>query len=128
TTVSLEASASPAEATLYLDGAPLPSNPYIGRIAADSTQHLLRAEAPGYEGSARAFLANREVAIIMALARTDEPPAIEVKKGRPGTGSPPAAPAPVAPPKSTPDDCTVSPYYVDERNIKVVKPECLRAP
>jgi hypothetical protein len=126
-TVSLEASASPGEARLYLDGVALPSNPYIGRIAADNTQHLLRAEAPGYEGSTRAFLANREVAIIMALARTDEPPAVEIKRGHPATGSPPAAP-PVAPTKSMADDCAVSPYYVDDRNIKVVKPECLRAP
>jgi hypothetical protein len=126
-TVSIEASASPAEATLYLDGKPLPSNPYVGRIAADDTQHLLRAEAPGYASTTRAFLANREVAIILALARTSEPPPAEVRRVRPAAAAPPVAPAPVDPAKSTPDDCKVSPYYVDDRNIKVIRPECRRS-
>jgi hypothetical protein len=123
--VSIEASASPGEATLYLDGKPLPSNPYVGRIAADDAQHLLRAEAPGYAGTTRAFLANREVAIILALARTSEPPPAEIRRVRPTVTAPPTAP--VDPAKSAPDDCKVSPYYVDDRNIKVIRPECRRS-
>jgi hypothetical protein len=126
-TVALEASASPGEALLYLDGKPLPSNPYVGRIAVDDVTHLLRAEAPGYASTTRSFLANREVAIILALARDSEPAPAEVKKVvRPTIGASPAVPAPVAPTKAA-DDCSVSPYYVDDRNIKVVKPECRRA-
>jgi hypothetical protein len=122
-TISLEASASPSESTLYLDGKALPSNPYIGRIAADDSTHLLRAEAPGYASTTRSFLANREVAIILALAKITEPPPVEVKRVvRPTSG-----PAPVTPTKSSADDCSVSPYYVDDRNIKVVRPECRRA-
>jgi hypothetical protein len=124
-TIAIRASATPAEATLYLDGQPLPSNPYVGRIGADGTQHLLRAEAPGHASNSRAFAANREVAIILALAKTSEPPRAEGKKARSNVVSPPAPPASVEPATSTPDDCKLSPYYVDERNIKVVRPECL---
>jgi eukaryotic-like serine/threonine-protein kinase len=127
-TVSFEASASPGEATLYLDGKPLPSNPFVGRIASDDVTHLLRAEAPGYVSTTRSFLANREVAIILALAKSNEPAPAEAKRVvRPTVGASPAAPGPVAQPKSTADDCSISPYYVDDRNIKVVKPECRRA-
>jgi hypothetical protein len=74
-------------------------------------------------------LATREVAIILALAKTSEPsspPPAEVRKVRP-TAAPPAAPAAVDPAKSTPDDCKVSPYYMDDRNIKVIRPECRRS-
>jgi len=125
-TISIQASASPAEATLYLDGEPLPSNPYVGRMPADGTQHLIRAEAPGHSSTNRAFVANREVAIILALARTDGQPRGEGKKVRQTTVSPPAVPVPVPLEPTTPaqDDCKVSPYYVDSRNIKVVRPEC----
>ena len=124
-TVSIEASALPGQATLYLDGKALPSNPYIGRIAADDAQHLLRAEAPGYASATRAFSGNREVAIIVALAKTSEPPPGESKKVRPTIGAPPAAPTPAEPTKAT-DDCKVNPFYVDDRNIKLVRPECRR--
>jgi hypothetical protein len=127
--VSLQASASPAEATLYLDGQPLPSNPYVGRIAADGTPHLLRAEAPGYTSGNRVFVANREAAVIFTLARSSEPPrVVEGRKARPAIPSQPAASATTEPTTtSTADDCKLSPYYIDQRNIKVVKPECLRA-
>jgi hypothetical protein len=130
-TLSIQVSVSPAEAALYLDGQRLPSNPYVGRIAGDGAQHLLRAVAPGYASTDRAFVANREVAIIVALARTGDEPHAEIKKVHPAAlPSPapaPAAPAPVEPTVSTPDDCKRSPYYIDDRNIKVVRPECLRA-
>jgi hypothetical protein len=124
-TIAIRASATPSDATLYLDGQPLPSNPYVGRIGADGMQHMLRAEAPGHTSNSRAFVANREVALILALAKTSEPPRGEGKKARPSIVSPPAPQASVEPATSTADDCKVSPYYVDERNIKVVRPECL---
>jgi serine/threonine-protein kinase len=126
-TISIQASASPVDATLYLDGERLPSNPYVGRMPADGIQHLIRAEAPGYTSGNRAFVANREVAIILALARPDGPLRVEGKKVRPTTVSPPAGSSPVEPTTTPTDDCKVSPYYMDDRNIKVVRPECLRA-
>jgi hypothetical protein len=125
--VSFQASASPIEATLYLDGQPLSSNPYAGRLPADGQQHLLRADAPGYASGSRVFVANREVSLILALARTSEPPRAPVKKPRAPLVSPSAASAPSSPTTSTPDDCKVSPYYFDDRNIKVIRPECLRS-
>jgi hypothetical protein len=125
-TLSIQASAMPAEARLYLDGEPLPTNPYAGRIRADGMQHAIRAEAPGYVTGNRAFVANREVAVILALARTEGQARGEGKKARPSAAPPPVASVPAEPVAPKTDDCKVSPYYVDSRNIKVVKPECLR--
>jgi hypothetical protein len=126
-TISIQASASPGEARLYLDGKLLPSNPYIGRIDADGMQHEIRAEAPGFATGTRAFVANREVALILALARTEGQPAGESRKARPTALPLPAAPLPVEPTTPKTDDCKLSPYYVDHRGIKVVRPECVRS-
>jgi serine/threonine-protein kinase len=40
--------ASPAEARLFLDDAPLPSNPFSSRFPRDGAAHRLRVEAPGH--------------------------------------------------------------------------------
>jgi len=40
--------ASPPEARLFLDDAPLPSNPFSSRFPRDGAAHRLRVEAPGY--------------------------------------------------------------------------------
>jgi hypothetical protein len=131
-TISIQASASPAEAKLYLDSELLPSNPYAGRMGADGMPHVIRAEAPGFASGTHAFVANREVAVILSLARTEEPSHGEAKKAHAVALPPSVAPVraePTTPTTTTPpqDDCKVSPYYIDSRNIKVVRPECLRA-
>lgn len=46
--VELSVSATPAQARLFLDNRPLPSNPYKGQLSKDNANHLVRAEAVGY--------------------------------------------------------------------------------
>ena len=46
--VDVSIDATPPEAKLFLDDAPLPSNPFTGRFARDGLVHRIRAEAPGY--------------------------------------------------------------------------------
>jgi serine/threonine-protein kinase len=44
----LKVRASPPEARLFLDDAPLPSNPFTAKFPKDGASHRLRAEAPGF--------------------------------------------------------------------------------
>jgi serine/threonine protein kinase len=45
--------ASPADATLYLDNAPLMTNPFIGDVPRDGLSHSVRAEANGFSTETR---------------------------------------------------------------------------
>lgn len=47
-TIELRVSASPASAKLFIDDAPLGSNPFTGRFPADGARHIVRVEAQGY--------------------------------------------------------------------------------
>jgi serine/threonine protein kinase len=51
--VRLEVRASPADATLYLDAAPLPANPTSARFPRDKVAHTVHAEAAGYQSAHR---------------------------------------------------------------------------
>ena len=64
---ALHVSASPPEATLWLDGQLLAGNPYSGAHAIDSTPHQLRAEAPGYVTEERALALDPDVELTLAL-------------------------------------------------------------
>ncbi|WP_394839208.1 serine/threonine protein kinase [Pendulispora rubella] len=46
--LSLQISATPRTAILYVDDVRLPRNPHIGTIVPDAQSHRLRVEAPGY--------------------------------------------------------------------------------
>jgi serine/threonine-protein kinase len=69
--VELRVRANPAGATLYLDGTPLPSNPYVGRVKADGELHLIRVSAPGMHEQERVVAFDRDKALEFQLvART----------------------------------------------------------
>jgi eukaryotic-like serine/threonine-protein kinase len=59
-TVALVISATPADAVLYLDGLPLPSNPYAASVRADGEPHLIRAAGPGLQTQERVITLDRE--------------------------------------------------------------------
>jgi serine/threonine-protein kinase len=59
-TVPLVISASPPEAVLYMDGLPLPSNPYAASVRADGELHLIRAAGPGLQTQERVITLDRE--------------------------------------------------------------------
>ncbi|RYE87097.1 MAG: serine/threonine protein kinase, partial [Myxococcales bacterium] len=61
--VELTVRAQPASATLLLDGAPLPSNPFTGKFRRDSLQHQLRAEAPDHRPVTRLVSFEQSLAV-----------------------------------------------------------------
>jgi serine/threonine-protein kinase len=67
TEIQLKVRAHPSEAMLYLDGKPLPANPFTGFLRADAAEHTLRAEAPGYEPVSRQVVLDREAYIALTL-------------------------------------------------------------
>jgi serine/threonine-protein kinase len=67
TTVRLEIVASPADATLVLDGKPLGANPYVGAFPRDAQVHELSITAPGYRSLTHQFGADRDLNLRLNL-------------------------------------------------------------
>ena len=67
TTVRLEIVASPADATLVLDGKPLGGNPYVGAFPRDAQVHELSITAPGYRSLTHQFGADRDLNLRLNL-------------------------------------------------------------
>lgn len=63
--VTLRLSATPREATLFLDDAELGSNPFTGHFPKDKISHRLRAQAPGR--ATKAVLLTFESDLVMSL-------------------------------------------------------------
>jgi serine/threonine protein kinase len=72
TDIQLRVRAHPVEATLYLDGKPLPTNPFTGVLHADAAPHFVRAEAPGYLAVSRQISLDRETYIALTLEPTTQ--------------------------------------------------------
>jgi serine/threonine-protein kinase len=66
-TLELKITASPASATIHLDGTPL-TNPYVGRVPADGEMHLIRVSAPGSHDQERVVAFDRDKALEFELA------------------------------------------------------------
>ena len=47
-TVVLSVTAAPANAQVAIDGKPMPSNPFLGRVPTSAGTHMVRVTAPGY--------------------------------------------------------------------------------
>ncbi|XXX77816.1 serine/threonine-protein kinase [Sorangium sp. So ce134] len=103
--VRLVVRVSPAEAQLFLDGAPLSRGGYQGQLVKDGRAHVVRAEAPGFVAQEEKITANSDLVVKLALER--EPGAL---RGRPApiarstpaialTPAPSSAPPP-APPRA----------------------------
>jgi hypothetical protein len=65
--VRIEVIVSPAEATLFLDGKSLGSNPYIGALPHDSQIHQLEIRADGFIPVARRFTADSDLMLQLRL-------------------------------------------------------------
>jgi serine/threonine-protein kinase len=70
--VRVRVQVSPQSAKLTLDGAPLTDNPWVGEVPATSGNHLLTAQADGYESVSRTlkFDENQNLEIQMRRAPT----------------------------------------------------------
>ncbi len=127
--VSLRVSALPVHARVLLDEQSV-GNPATVQISADGTKHHLRAEAPDYDPATREFDASVDGPIELVLHRSAPQPAPATPIVAPTASArrkPPQIPAPMpAPPPSQAapkPDCS-HPFYMDDRGVKVVRPEC----
>jgi serine/threonine-protein kinase len=116
--VELRLSADPSSASFFLDDAPLPGNPFVGRFPRDNASHRLRVEAPGHRPQNLLVHLEQDQNLTLTLepASSAAPPAPSApslasddgkKDPRPGPRSagkapPPAPPAPD--PTKTSDD------------------------
>jgi eukaryotic-like serine/threonine-protein kinase len=111
--VSLQVSAIPKDAIIYLDDARLSGNPASLTVPADARQHHLRAEAVGHEPTSTVRIFDKDTEVILTLKKLEPSRPSTYSKKRPST--------PTAPAKS---NCN-PPYVFDENGFKTFKPECL---
>jgi serine/threonine-protein kinase len=108
TMVRVRFAATPSQAKLSLDGAPLPSNPYEGSLPRDERPHVLLAEAPNFKTeSARVSLeSDATVQLALGWLGSGAAPVVPHGKapattGKPETGGPTTPPAPPPPAKTS---------------------------
>jgi hypothetical protein len=75
--VTLSIKASPPEAHVFLDGQPLPSNPFRGQRARDPGIHQLTIDAPGYISRVQDLTLDKDVMLELVLQRAELTPAID---------------------------------------------------
>ena len=126
--------ATPPAATLYLDEAPLPKNPFEGNVPSDSARHTIRADASGYRSQTRTAGLNEPLQLDIGLEALPPPSSAQAASagGRHGISArsalaPAAPPSPSVVPTQRPAaPVCANPFYFDESGIKHVKPECLK--
>jgi hypothetical protein len=109
--VSLQVTAFPKEAAIYLDDARMTGNPVSLNVPADARQHQLRAEAAGYEPTSTVRTFDKDTEVVLTL-----------KKREPS--STPSRKRAIAPTPAGKANCN-PPYFFDENGLKTFKPECL---
>src|SRR5581483_4391188 len=65
--IELRVNAEPPAARIFLDDAPLASNPYAGKFPSDGTGHRVRVEAPGYAPQTAIAIFDKDVALDVHL-------------------------------------------------------------
>jgi serine/threonine protein kinase len=122
--VRLSIAAVPSSTRLFLDDKPLAGNPHTVVLPADEGQHVLRAEASGYETETRIlrYRDNTDLQLSLTKLRRDRPqpkPSEEAEREE--------RPEPrekLAEKNDKAERCAV-PYFLDERGIRRIKRECL---
>ncbi len=71
--VNLHVEVAPLEATVSLDGVPLPAVPCDADVPRDGAPHVVRFEAPGFVSRVESFRADADVRIAVALERVPPP-------------------------------------------------------
>jgi eukaryotic-like serine/threonine-protein kinase len=128
--IELQLRASPSAATLKLDGIEI-SNPHIVSNLKDNSSHTLRVEAPGYLPETRSIVCDHSQKIEVSLVAIPKEPMLKSPPRAsessplpsavpPATTTKKAKPPPVVPRKPNCDH----PFFIDERGIKTLRPEC----
>ena len=122
--VGIQAFTVPLAATLMLDGVTLASNPATLHFPRGSSQHTLRAEAPGYEPRSITVTTEHDATLTLNLERSAITP-VRRTKSAPNVRPPfpPGSAHPTA--TSTPAPNCDLPYYVGKDGIKRFRPECI---
>jgi hypothetical protein len=66
--MELQITAIPNNATIIVDGARIPSNPYAGKVPMDGMGHRVYAEARGYKAAGEIVLFSKNTSITLQLA------------------------------------------------------------
>jgi hypothetical protein len=131
TAVAVRFSASPPEATLFLDGAALATNPFVADLPRDTVRHELRAEAPGHAPRTVAIWLNGggPVETSLTLEKPSAPapaqPAVRGNATRARAAAPKAPAAAAKTPAAPAGPSCEHPFIVDASGIRRVRPECL---
>jgi eukaryotic-like serine/threonine-protein kinase len=88
--IEVKIKVTPKEAKLSLDGEELEGNPFGGTFTRDSSEHELKAEAPGYETLTRRLSFERDVELELGLEKRSD-------AKRAGGGVAPSSPKPQKP-------------------------------
>ncbi|WP_437914577.1 serine/threonine-protein kinase [Sorangium sp. So ce302] len=95
---------SPVDAKVSIDGSPMSTGAYEGRLARDGRAHVIRAEAPGFLAQEEKVTASND--LFLSLALKSEPEAQPGRLAPIGRSAPvgvaTAPPASAAPPSSAP--------------------------
>jgi serine/threonine-protein kinase len=130
--VSIRVSAIPAEARLFFDGEQLPQNPSVRVLPADNSQHIIRAEAPGYEPRSTGVVAHADTDVMLELKKVGSAVALSPvrQRARPratvtaGSAAAISRAQPSPPVVPSRRDCD-PPYFIDPAGTKRFKIECL---
>ncbi len=131
-TVTLNVTAFPAAARLYLDDQPIASNPLFQRVARDDRSHRIEARAAGYVSESRSLRFDENANIVLQLSPLAAPPvtasaptAVSAPSSKAPSGKPHVVAKPISRHDAKPSvDCS-QPYTLDSAGVKRFKPECL---
>jgi serine/threonine-protein kinase len=101
TFLTVKVRVSPDNATITIDGAHVPGNPFSGKYVADGAIHQVRATAPGYIAQSEAVEFTANVTVNLSLARDVGPRVPPIANSVPAH---PVRPPPVRPPPVRPPD------------------------
>jgi eukaryotic-like serine/threonine-protein kinase len=128
--IQIRLTATPAAATLTVDGNPLSGNPALLTVSADDRSHEIRAALSGYEPYVKSVRFERDLSLEIMLQQSAVGAAAAASTTAPKTSKtpPPSGKATKVPPvtnvgKKTSPNCD-PPFYF-ENGIKVYKPGCL---
>jgi eukaryotic-like serine/threonine-protein kinase len=96
--VQIKIAATPASASVYLDGTKLTGNPASATMKADGLDHSLRIEAPGFKTESRMIKFDKDVELPIELAAEVADPKKPVAGGKAVPGNNPG-PGPAPKPK-----------------------------
>jgi len=124
--ITLNVTAFPAAARLYLDDQPLASNPLFRTVTRDDKNHRIEARAPGYISEGRELRFDENANIVLQLQPVEAPPASASASSAPAARPVRVLAKPVASQTVTKPsvDCS-QPFMMDATGVKRLRPECL---